>query len=245
MGGQNHQPTNRVTTSPSAWLSQKVGEGFIGVLEANNHLENAIMLGMQKVYVQDVTPDLKGPASLHLGNAITCLERSKNLISAIQGGFNRVLDAAASEGYTGNPLARKLPSLRLLPQFEGVLVQPHSNSAVWTELERRIADGNILETLRWERDQFSLLAQPMDDLIAVMLLCKSICESKGEKALVDTIENNESPLRQHYAQVFSLWNHLHAMFLYSALMMTELFYRANGYPSLLNFDPASKGVIAA
>ena len=63
--------------------------------------------------------------------------------------------------------------------------------------------------------------------------------------MADAIENNEVPLRQYYAQVFSLWNTLHAMFLYSALMMTELFYRVNAYPSLLEFDPASVGVHAA
>ena len=245
MGGQNHQPTNRVTTSPSAWLSQKVGEGFMSVLEANNHLENSIMLGMNKVYVEDVTSSIDGPAETHLQRTIDCLQRSKRLIKDIQSGFDRVLQAAASEGYKGNPLAQKLPTLHLQKQFEGSLILPYSNSAVWEELETRIAQSNILDTLRWESQQFSKLEEPTDYLIGIVQSCKNLCERDGEKALVDAIENNEVPLRQFYAQVFSLWNHLHAMFLYSALIMTELFYRVNAYPSLIHFDPASKGATAA
>lgn len=35
------------------------------------------------------------------------------------------------------------------------------------------------------------------------------------------------------------------MFLYSALIMTELFYRVNAYPSLLDFDPIAARVHAA
>lgn len=245
MGGQNHQPTNRVTTSPSAWLSQKVGEGFMSVLEANNHLENAIMLGMDKVYVKDVTRNVEGPAAIHLQRTVDCLQRSKNLIKDIQSGFDRVLDAAASEGYKGNPLAQELPSLRLLQQFEGALVLPYSNNAAWKDIESRISQCNILDTLRWEKGQFSALEQPTEDLLDVMRSCQHICERDGDKSLVDAIENNEIALRQFYAQVFSLWNYLHAMFLYSALMMTELFYRANGYPSLTNFDPTHKSITAA
>ena len=168
MGGKNHQPTNRVTTSPSAWLSQRVSEGFIRVLEANNHLENAIMLGMDRVYVKDVTPDLKGPATTHIQAAIVCLRCSASIVGDIRLGFDRVLEAARSEGYIGNPLARKLPALDLLQQFEGSLVRPYSNRAIWSELVTRIGESNILETLRWERDQFALLEQPMEDLLNVM-----------------------------------------------------------------------------
>lgn len=57
--------------------------------------------------------------------------------------------------------------------------------------------------------------------------------SGGKKEFVEAIECNKISLRQAYARAFSLWNYLHAMFLYSALMMTELFYRTSGLPSLL------------
>lgn len=245
MGGQNHQPTREITTSPSAWLSQKVGEGFVRVLEANNRLEDAIMLGMKKAYVSDVTDHLEGPAAAYLRQSITLLEQSLKILPQIEGGFERLLNAATREGYTGNPLASQLPALNLEANFEGNLVRPYSQARLWKELEGRISRDNILDTLRWEKAQFSELTQPTENLIHVMRSCLAICERQSDKAFVDVVEHNEVPLRQYYAQVFSLWNHLHAMFLYSALMMTELFYRASGYPSLLEFDPENKGVRVA
>lgn len=119
------------------------------------------------------------------------------------------------------------------------------NSRVWSELEEHIQKQNILDTLAWEAEQFEQLQMPTRNLIATLQECRRIAETDGGNAMANAIENNEVPLRQFYAQVFSLWNTLHAMFLYSALMMTELFYRTNGYPSLTEFDPASVGACAA
>ena len=245
MGGQNHQPTNRKITAVSAWLSQRVGEGFASVLEANNHLENAIMLGMNKLHIEDLAASLTGAPADHVAKTIECLEHSTRNLVEIQTGFKRLLDVAIIEGYKGNPLASKLGSLQLKAGFEGVLVQPFANSRVWNELEDRIQNHNILDTLAWEAEQFKQLEIPTRNLIATLQECRRIAEMESGHAMADAIENNEVPLRQYYAQVFSLWNTLHAMFLYSALMMTELFYRVNAYPSLLEFDPTAVGVRAA
>ncbi len=245
MGGQNHQPTNTKITAASAWLSQRVGEGFIRALEANNHLENAIMLGMNKLHIEDLVASLNGTPAEHLAKAIEQLKYSLNTLGDIQVGFNRLLDVAAIEGYKGNPLASKLGTLNLKTKFEGILIQPYSNNSVWNELEKRIEKLNILETLAWEAKQFKRLEPPTHDLVVTLQECLRIAEMENGRAMADAIENNEVPIRQYYAQVFSLWNTLHAMFLYSALMMTELFYRANAYPSLLEFDPASVNVSAA
>ena len=245
MGGQNHQPTSSKITAVSAWLSQRVGEGFASVLEANNHLENAIMLGMEKLHVEDLAASLIGAPADHVAKTIECLERSARTLGEIQIGFKRLSDVATIEGYKGNPLASKLSSLQLKAGFEGILVRPFANARVWDELEVRIQDHNILDTLAWEAEQFKQLEVPTRNLVATLLECQRIAETEGGRAMADAIENNEVPLRQYYAQVFSLWNTLHAMFLYSALMMTELFYRVNAYPSLLDFDPAAMGVQAA
>lgn len=245
MGGQNHQPTRSRLTAASAWLSQKVGEGLVLVLEANNQLENAIIVGMNKIYVEDATSSLHAPPPDYLRSALESLERSTDTLTLIEAGYGRLLESARTEGYTGNPLAQRLASFQLGPQIEGTLVRPFLNRGVWQELEDNITEHNILETLAWEADQFRHLRQPTADLIAVMHTCLSIAEQQGGRAFVDAIENNEVPLRQYYAQVFSLWNHLHAMFLYSALMMTELFYRASGFPSLLEFQPTARGKSAA
>lgn len=245
MGGQNHQPTRSIFTAVSAWLSQRVGEGFAVVLEANNYLEDAIILGMDKLYVEELAPRLSGSPSDHLQKTIGALQRSQKILAQIQLGFSKLLEVARTEGYIGNPLASQLKAFDLSSKFGGVLLQPSVNPQVWHELERRISEDNILKTLEWEASEFDRLIRPTADLIAVMQEGLRLSEREGGRAFVDAVENNELPLRQYYAQVFSLWNYVHAMFLYSALMMTELFYRANAYPSLLEFDLSKAKVYAA
>lgn len=245
MGGQNHQPTGTKITAASAWLSQNVGKGFALVLEANNHLENAIMLGMKKLYIEDLTPFLGGTPEEHIEKTITALSQSVDTLEKIQLGFTRLQEVAEIIRYKGNPLSPTIKEHQLKEKFEGVLVKPYCNGKIWEELENHIQEDNILNTLKWEADQFKELCSPTEHLISILLECKRIAQSEGGQAMADAIENNEVPLRQYYAQVFSLWNTLHAMFLYSALMMTELFYQVNAFPSLLEFDPASKEIIVA
>lgn len=237
MGAINHQPTNREITAVSAWLSQRVCEGFALVLEANNHLEDAIILGMNKLYVEDLVPSLTGTPSDHLRETVTTLKRSKETLPQIQRGFARLTEAARNENYVGNPLASRLKAFDLSNRFAGVIVCPFINMQIWRELENRITDGNIMKTLEWEGTEFQALAQPTEDFLVVIEDCLEIAETEGGVAFVDAVENNEIPVRQYGGQLLSLWNNLDAMFLYSALMMTELFYRANAYPSLLDFDP--------
>ena len=245
MGGKNHQPTKPALTAASAWLSQQIGKGCIAVQKANNHLEDVIMLGMGRQYIEDLTLDLAGSADAHLSEAIESLHESLKCLANIQVGFARLAEAAAKEGYKGNPLAGTLPALKLRESFTGVLVRPFPNDRLWAELERRIETYNVMDTLAWEAEQFQQVAEPTRSLVYTLEQCKTIASKEGANAMAMAVENGEVPLRQYFAQVFSLWNSLDAMFLYSALIMTELFYRANAYPSLLDFDPASASVHAA
>ncbi len=245
MGGQNHQPCNRGITAASAWLSQKVGEGFIEVLSANNHLENAIILGMNKLHVEDVTHDIEGTVQQHIVRATETLKQSLVILKLIPPGFQRLLDVSHKIGYKGNPFADQLDSYELEKAFEGKLILPNINKEVWTTLHTQIKKKNILETLSWESKQFECLVPDIEALVSVMEECNSIATNEGYEAFVNAIENNEVPLRQLYARVFSQWNYLHAMFLYSALIMTELFYQLNNYPSLLDFYPETKKEINA
>lgn len=245
MGGQNHQPCNRILTGASAWLSQKVGEGFIDVLAANNHLENAIMLGMKKLHVEDVALGIEGTVEEHVALTIASLNKSLMALSLIPSGFQRLITLAEQIGYKGNPHVGQMDTYNLEESFQGVLIQPHINKAVWDELYTQIKNNNILKTLEWESEQFKSLTHATENLISVMEESKEIAIQEGDEAFVNAIENNEIPLRQYYAQVFSHWNSLHAMFLYSALIMTELFYRLNDYPSLTEFDPSTYEVVRA
>ena len=135
-------------------------------------------------------------------------------------------DAGAVEGYSGNPLISQLESYQLQELFDGLLIRPTVNPTVWRELEDRIISSNILQTLRWESSRFEELVAPTNDLIEVMTRCREIAAQQGSHDFIDSIENNQIPLRQYFARVFSL--------------MTELYYRANGFSSLAEFEPVSR-----
>ena len=246
MGGQNHQPTSTITLiAPSAWLSQKLGEGFIAVLEANNRLEDAMMQAVDRRHVEYVAPELPGTARFYLEETVTKLGLSLTKIDEIQSAYDNLLDAAAKENYAGNPLASELKELNLAAEFSGRLVVPEVNRSAWALVENHVSKHNILQTLRWERDQFGALRVPTVELIEVIESCQEVLNKKSAVEFVQCVELNQIPLRQRYARVFSLWNHMQAMFLYSALMMTELFYRTNGLPSLLEDAPVPKQIPSA
>jgi hypothetical protein len=240
MGGKNHQPTRPSLIAASAWLSQQIGEGVILVNESNNSLENSIILAMDKLHVQDFTIELAGTPAKHMDLAIKKLQETLPCVNRIRAGYQRLLDAAAVEGYSGNPLISQLESYQLQELFDGLVIRPAVNPTVWRELEDRIISSNILQTLRWESSRFEELVAPTNDLIEVMTRCREIAAQQGSRDFIDSIENNKIPLRQYFARVFSLWNYLDAMFLYSALIMTELYYRANGFSSLAEFEPVSR-----
>ncbi len=245
MGAKNHQPTNRIITGVSAWLSQKVGEGVILVQKSNNHLEDAIMLGMNKLHVEELAIELSGHPAEHIEKSILALNKSAEVLELIQKGFRKLSDVAEEVGYKGNPFASRLGEMNLANAFDGVLVRPYINERAWKEVESRIIRGNILETLEWERQEFMKLHEHTSDFTEVMRQCKEIATTEGGRDFVEAVENNEVPVRQYGAQLLTTWNHLDCMFMYSALMMTELFYKLNAYPSLLEFDPINEGINVA
>jgi hypothetical protein len=242
MGGQNHQPTSTKLVAASAWLSKRVGDGFANVLKANSELEDALILAADKLYVEQLSRELVGTPIQYLKRSEQLLLSSVTDLADIERGYENLLDAARTEYYRGNPLAPMLPKMSLAEQFRGRLITPVENQAAWTSLEERIATDNILGTLEWEMREFRELRVPTEDLISVLCHCRTIAEEEGGAGLVEAIEGHHVPLRESYARVFSRWNYLHAVFLYSALIMTELFYRTNGIPSL-TIDSASLGPI--
>jgi len=190
------------------------------------------MLGMNKLYVEELASTLSGDVTTHLRAAKHELIKSLAQLNGIELGFEKLVAQARKIGYVGNPLVGQLKSASMEREFEGLLVLPTTKKDIWAKLESRISEHNILATLEWEQAEFGKLKGPTEELLKIFDDLIKVSEVEGGERTVEFIENNVIPLRQHYAKVFSLWNHLHAMFLYSALLMTELFYRANGYPSL-------------
>jgi hypothetical protein len=240
MGGQNHQPTNTIRLiAPSACLSQKLGEGFVAVLQSNNELENAIIAAVDHLHVEHLATLIGNPPADYLDATVARLQESISKVLEIRDAYRHLLEAAAQENYRGNPLASKVESFNLASKFSGTLILPAPNDHAWRGVESRVKDTNILQTLEWESSEFEKLIEPTAALIAVIKEAKALLQKSGKRAFIEAVECNQIALRQHYARVFSMWNHLHAMFLYSALMMTELFYRSNGFQSLLEESTSS------
>lgn len=76
----------------------------------------------------------------------------------------------------------------------------------------------------------------MHELIEVLEKCRDAAQ---QGLLTEMVEGNQIPLRQRFGPVFSRWYHLMTMFLYSAVICTELYYRANGLGSLIDADSSS------
>ncbi len=236
MGGINHQPTKRKLTAASAWLSQRFCRGFTHVLRANDALEDALITSMAKLYVEDVTADLEGTPGEYMRTAISELGKSVAAVEQSLLAYDNILEAANKEGYKGNTLARQVRSMNLVASFEGKILQPSIQTSIWEEIERRISEENTLGVLKWEQTQVRKVVPLIEDLIQVMSQCLTVAEEKGHQAFANAIEMNELPLRQKFACVFSYWGYLQTMFLYAAIMMTELFYQENKYPSLVGND---------
>jgi len=211
--------------------------GLIEVQRANNHLEDAIMLGMNKKYVEDLATTLSGTCVDHLQKALTALDASKRHAKETQNGFERVLEAAESEGYIGNPLASKVDEYQLDKLFSESFVVTSINDKIWREVIRNIKHHNILHTLHWEKKQFSDLPKFTDDFAETLRQCISRANRHGDWAMVCAVEDNQIPVRQYGFRLFSTWSYADLVFTYSALVMTELYYRANDLPSLAEFDP--------
>jgi hypothetical protein len=164
----------------------------------------------------------------------------KASIARIDEAFTELLELCASIDYEGNPLSGEIKTFNLRSTFMRHDVLPKVNEEAWCDVESRICAVGILDTLRWEQGEFRKLANPINALITVTNQCVAIAENDGDQALVDAIEHNGVSYRQHYARVFAMWNQLDAVFLYSALMMTELFYRANDLGTLTETDITEK-----
>lgn len=233
MGGINHQPTKNRLTAASALLSQQFCQGFTCILKANDSLENALITSMDKLYVEDATSQLQGTPSEFMRDAIVALEQSLDAVENTLAAYSRIMVAAKKEEYTGNSLAGQVRSMGFVSSFEQNIIKPYIQRPLWESIEKRVCEENTFGVLEWEKGEVEKVIPLTRMLIDVMKQCLTVAERNDNQAFTNAIEMNELPLRQQFAQVFSYWGYLQTMFLYAAMIMTELFYRENGYPSLL------------
>jgi len=153
-----------------------------------------------------------------------------------------MLKEIAKENYKGNPLAAQLAEYRLGDHLDGNVIQPAVLTSIWHEIEHRIIRVNLPKTFEFERNEFLKLKEPTDDLIHVFETMKEAAE---RDILIDAVEENQIPMRQYFARLFSRWYYLSTMFLYSALISTELAYQEQGYGTLTEVPSVERPRILA
>jgi len=221
MGGINHKPTKDPMIAFSALLSRAACEGLVAVHQANIAIEDAILA------------DLSGQSEIsasHVTKAIELMTTAVDKVDAIVTSYDRMIEAARTSGYEGNPLASRVTEVVSRDLFERRVLPPSIVEPAWGELVERISRDNLLPTFRWEQEQFKALRTPMHALIDVLRECRVSAE---QGSLVQMVEHNRIPLRQRFMPVFSRWHYLVTMFLYSAAICTELYYHSDGLGTLV------------
>ncbi|HSW09864.1 MAG TPA: hypothetical protein VLK32_03050 [Bacillota bacterium] len=237
MGGKNHKPTKKPFLALSAWLSLKVDEGLVHVHEANIALERAFLAVccspdfLMPVSGGDSDNGLVGrrAAAEHLARGEQRLQASLSSIHEVLVGYEDLLNKMEEAGYSGNPLAQKLGQLALADRFTGVVIEPEVLDGPWRRVETWMQYGNLPEAFRREAEEFARLREVTEDLLRAWHKCQEAAE---EGTLVDAVETNTIPLRRHFARLFSRRYYVATLFLYSALISTELAYMEQGLPSL-------------
>lgn len=243
MGGINHKPTRTKFTSVSAFLSMKVTEALVAVENANIVLEKAILASCDKpMYVKPgiLRALASGGASAavnFLDEGVGYLRSSLKDIDVIVNTYDIMLEEMAKDGYKGNALATSLAEYRLAGRLDGKVIQPAVLTSIWHEVEHRIIHDNLPKTFEFEREEFRKLKEPTEDLILVF---EAMREAAEQDDLIDAVEENKVPMRQYFARLFSRWYYLSTMFLYSALISTELAYQEKGYGTLAEVPPVER-----
>lgn len=204
-------------------------EASILLHQANICIENAILADLGTHVEQ---------SGNWMSEAFRQLSLFRDKVEEVVRVWDGLLEKVQKLGYKGNPLTPQVCALKLDRLFEGTLLQPRIMSPVWQDLVSRIASENLIPTFQWERDMFRQLHGPVERLLGVLETCRSAA-LKGK--LVDQVEGNRIPLRQYFGAVFSGWYYVSCVFLYSAMICTELFYRANGLGSLAEPGLVSEG----
>lgn len=212
----------------SARLSRSTDEAAICLHQANMAIEDAILA--------EYAGDRVG-SQQHVAQAIAHVKDFKQKLAAIDAAWKAMFHEMERVGYKGNPLAATLHQLRLRESFSHRLLPPAIATEAWQELELRFQKHNLPQTFAWERSLYEAMQEPADNLIAVLEVCRAAAEA-GK--LVESVELNVIPLRQYFAPLYSMWHYASQVFLYSAMICTELFYRTHALGSLAETPPVDR-----
>ena len=220
MGGINHQPTKK-QFEYSTMLSQYLSDAIAKVMLANYELEHALLAEMGCAQTSHV--------AFLVERAKTEMGRSAQVLTYAMDALDLLLKKMTEMGYT-DPSRSTVTDYR---QLEGELTQQGlipSNTPIWDELSRTRQTEAFFGVCRLFKARFVDLITAMKE---VEMLFEQAASYATEGKLVSAIDENQIPFRQSFFRLLTKMIDTITMFAQSAAMSTEMYYRQEGYGTLL------------
>lgn len=220
MGGINHQPTKK-QFEYSTMLSQYISDAIAKVMLANYELEHALLAEIGCAQTSHV--------AFLVERAKTEMGRSGQVVTYAIDAVDLLLKKMTEMGYT-DPSRSTVTDYG---QLERDLVQQSlipSNTPIWDEISRTRQTEAFFGVCGLFKERFVDLITAIRDVEE--MLEQAISYAKEGK-LVSAIDENQIPFRQSFFRLLTKMIETITMFAQSAAMSTEMYYRQEGYGTLL------------
>ena len=221
MGGINHQPTKKFFEF-STMLSQYFSGSIEKLMRANYELEHALLAELYGAPAARVA-FLVSRAKLEVSDSAQFVV---NAIEAIDLLAKRMVelqyaDTSRSTVADYEQLGYELAQQGLIP----------SDKQIWGTISQVRQTESFFGICRLFRERFQNLIASIRELNAMFDDAQKHAE---DGRLIPAIDENQIPFRQSFFQVLTKMVETLTMFIHSAAMSTEMYYREEGYGSLLS-----------
>jgi hypothetical protein len=220
MGGINHQPTKK-QFEYSTMLSQYFSDAIAKLMFANYELEQALLAEMGCAQTSHVA-FLVERARMEIGRSAQALTYALDAVDLL-------LKKMTEMGYT-DPSRFTVTDYR---QLEIELTQQGlipSNTPIWDELSRIRQTEAFFGVCELFKEKFADLITATRD---VEKMFEQAVPYATEGKLVSAIDENQIPFRQSFFRLITKMIETITTFAQSAAMSTEMYYRQEGYGTLL------------
>jgi hypothetical protein len=221
MGGINHQPTKGQMVF-STMLSQYFTGSLAKLMLANYELEHALLSEFDGapptriVFLIDRARRELADSKQLLVNAIDAID-----YLVAQMGKLEYVDPSRSMVSDYKSLGNDLSQQGLIPL----------NEQIWYMISQVRQKEAFFGVCRLFRERFLDLITQTEDLEAMFDLARRYAE---DGMLIPAVDENRIPFRQSFFQLLTKVIETLTMFLHSAVMSTEMYYRQEGYGSLIS-----------
>jgi hypothetical protein len=216
MGGKNHQPCRSYLLN-STMMSRAMSLAFISVELANVALEDVIIAEL------GAGQGDHGPIVSHLNQSVRHLNDMDNALL-------QLTEQMRKESF------RDLPSLattdlRLFGQ-QAKSEDLHTSKDDWMVAEETMRKHGFWGMAEVFEKQIKHLVSLTGDLAVRVQECSDSNNASGMH--VELEENGKFNFKPEFAKLYTAWSSFQQLFLASSLISTELWYRFNGFGSLLS-----------